>query len=561
MRIRRHPSYYLIDLIIVGISYKVDKVESLDDELVEQLGVSADFVRVPAHVDLSLAHGTPISTHDISNSTMAGGGQLRRFRTLPSIGPGIATSNTGAAKKEAEDSWFARPFHWLGKYHSLWPVIESEIFNYLLQFVPSFSFGGPSASLACMNMDTWLSGHGPVKLIKWHPTRQLVAVVHQQDAIYFYDAHMSQWLPFYIYDVTRMQKIRCLEWAPRVSNMLAIGCETGVCLWKLNALTGLGTHQHHHQHVGKKSFLSLGGTTNQLIHLTHEDCRNVSSVAFSPTADHLYTASLENGHVGVWSTDSEEFQLISLNKNLATTEMKVSPDGLYIALSQYPPSSTTSHEHTRGKLRILETFSWTDTTISYPQSRIRNLNWTPDSRALLFTLENRSEIHSVILTKAFPSLAHEFDRAHRIEERTYPMESIEDGTVEELVCGGTIDQMILSPSGTRLIVSFTKSQKQHLTGKNYLLVMNVSPLGLGSSHGGGIQLSIINKETFLDIGFIHGPIPHPQKDSSATDGHHNDDYLGTMDFSRAFDGGDMACFAWESGRVTFFPFFHATMQH
>lgn len=79
----------------------------------------------------------------------------------------------------------------------------------------------------------------------------------------------------------------------------------------------------------------------------------------------------------------------------------------------------------QGRLRIIETLGWTDTTIDYPVAA-RNLCWLADSRAFLFTLggagsadEDARCIHAVRLTKPYPSLAHGFERPEPVPEKTF----------------------------------------------------------------------------------------------------------------------------------------------
>jgi hypothetical protein len=48
---------------------------------------------------------------------------------------------------------------------------------------------------------------------------------------------VQAWEHASIRDKELMQDVRCMEWAPLSAATLAVGCRTGVCLWRINDLS------------------------------------------------------------------------------------------------------------------------------------------------------------------------------------------------------------------------------------------------------------------------------------------------------------------------------------
>lgn len=521
--------------------------------------------------------------------------KLRRFRVLPSISTPTKLYNQGCDQsadrnndtmREAELEKTIRNLRRVPGYTILIRVLkrsdlralESSIATFLLQNPLLSSVFDISQSSQSPSSNRGIMDDFPIKCMSWHPESLLLALAHRQDVIFLFDMVSSRWMNFNLAD-ERQRGIQCMQWAPKLDNVLVVGCKDGFCLWLVNSLhsrmnaipekysqSNAGLKQKDaalDNNYYKSSNPSSSGldelsqmpqrgkqpSSNLMKFYAHESLKNISGLCISPTSSFIVFSSSDTSNIYLWHMDRQVWQeiIISPTKSFGTQDIKISNDGMYIVLAQERTSTSggicsgipSFLRKTRGQIVIVETFNWNELSIEFP-AEVRNLNWLPDSRALLFNLSGEKTIRTLYLTKPFPDLSYKFDKTEVLETQEFAYGQ---------TCSGAIDKMVLSPSGTRLIISFHKNGgSTQIPGSNYLLVMNVRPFGIAA----GVGLAPINNQIFLEIGFIHGPLPVKSS---------NDEFgvafANLISFSQFYDRGDLAAISWENGRISFFPIFHS----
>jgi hypothetical protein len=365
-----------------------------------------------------------------------------------------------------------------------------------------------------------LNVEGPIVAIKWHQKRNVFAVAHRQNAVYVYDYEGKTWLRSYLHE-KNLVGITCLDWNPTSDDELVVGCATGVYLGHVS-LPAIRKHQDH-GNVKDKSHLSALKDL-KTVKLDCPSLQNVSCIQWSPDGRFIVSGSHDNGNVYIFSIVDGGPGILLKRRAKYTQEIHFSPDGLYIALCQGP------------KLRIIETSTWKDRFVEY-DTDVKNFNWFPDNSGGLFTLKDKCEIHSLQLVKVFPSVQYDVHCVHILQPEIFEREN------ETLRINGKIRNMVLSPSGGRLLVSF--EQDEFMNGSEHISVFQTqfnSRLGLSS-------------DIFLNLGYIHGPLPMTMEEwESTTSMPPQAEFLQFQNESSV--EGELALISWSNGRMQFFPFFY-----
>ena len=504
--------------------------------------VPLQYIRLPDEVDWSAASGTPIArrlmrqdllqspAQKFQNRQMVGNKQRakegRRLRELPK-----AAGTRLFQVRSNEDNLYDRYVEYaVLKVPSLAPVLDrlklyhDEMVEHLSHWndvrlqvtgkVLHWLRGSDRAKEDSDKVYADISGTGTIKVLAWQKGGHLLAICHRKDVVYVYDYVLHEWSSYSLGHSQLQTSVRCLAWQPNSSSQLiAVGCAKVVLLWRVRG--------HRHQHGQGKFFEE---PVHQLI---VDGFTDISAMDWSPCGKYLVVGSGSSGDVLVWNVDDLEWTRLWFNM-ASTQQIRFSPDGLYVVITQRLYKGS-------GRLRILETCKWSETYINY-DTPCRNLEWMPDSKCFLFTLHNKSEIHSIRLTHGFPSRNYAFNNTEKTELKSF---DVETGVIE---CGGIIDKMSLSPSGTRLIISFAG---EHV-GAEYLMCLSVKIFG---------PYAAVNRDSFMEIGYIHGPIPLQEE---ADDGTRNQAIRAThVSFAQQYDKGALAAIAWNNGRISLFPFFFA----
>jgi len=188
-------------------------------------------------------------------------------------------------------------------------------------------------------------------LLAWHPARPLVALVVAEGgdphpfAVSFYsinagsDGRGGAWLDLKLrHDFMRAPT--CVAWAP-LAEVLAVGCQHGVCLWRL-----------------------LPDGTAWMTFLQHPRQLPVSGLTWSPTGRHVATMSPGEASLLVWDTALRTSTTIRAPRPLT--------------LLSWSPSSLHLFAALEGDMfSVWETSRWTAETFSF-RGDARAVAWGPD---------------------------------------------------------------------------------------------------------------------------------------------------------------------------------------
>ncbi|CAG8605422.1 15469_t:CDS:10, partial [Cetraspora pellucida] len=235
-----------------------------------------------------------------------------------------------------------------------------------------------------------IKNHYPSKIFAWHPYISLFAIAHNVDVIFLYDLRVEAWFPE-VLETTLQKDITCMAWKPIGGNILAVGCQRGICLWEL--------------------------TFNQKKNSGESSSFN----AWMRSAD---------GSIILWNT--------SFGNGVAlTTRHKV------VFLSWSPVGEFLFSSFLDGRIEVYETQRWTSKTIntsSQISSRrpVQTACWTADGRALFLSFCEDQCIRCLSIS---PNLDDEW----------FPKE---DMSHIPNCAGRTIEQLSIDPTGERLAVCF-----------------------------------------------------------------------------------------------------------
>ncbi|KAJ3122582.1 hypothetical protein HK100_011917, partial [Physocladia obscura] len=269
---------------------------------------------------------------------------------------------------------------------------------------------------------------GAIKAHAWHPHKPLLAVLHRQDVVIVYNfatksfvgKHQGMLLSSLMEDAT------CLEWMPKSGNTLAVGCKSGVCIWKIfldqpsdmihfpyaasfspdASVMASSTHlvrpvvnidmilatpsprnlppppsQPPQQSNGAAA--APMGQPFLIYHVKHPKLERVTAIAFSPDARFLYAGCAVNPGIAVIDLAvGEVVAFLSKLTGNGTVRLSCSKDGRYLAQVC--------------SLKFLRIWS-TDTMnsvdlLAAAGPGFRDACWMPDSRTLILALDGESEV-------------------------------------------------------------------------------------------------------------------------------------------------------------------------
>ncbi|KAJ3357114.1 hypothetical protein HDU83_008621 [Entophlyctis luteolus] len=261
-----------------------------------------------------------------------------------------------------------------------------------------------------------------IKAFAWHPLKPVVAVLHRQDAVYVYDLRKgfvgkNQGILLN----ANMDGASCLQWMPLSGNTLAVGCSTGVCVWKLfldqpadatrfpyaatfqpdAAIMASSTHlvrttsnapessnppetpapQKHlsqPQYPRQNQQISVFGQSFMIHHIRHPQLENVSSVCYSPDSSLLFVGCTTTPSVFV--VDNSIGEVVAVCRKIVgkgTKSLSVSKDGKYLV------------QICRSKfLRLWNTATMESVDLETTGPNFRDACFMPDSKTLLIAVDS-----------------------------------------------------------------------------------------------------------------------------------------------------------------------------
>jgi hypothetical protein len=339
----------------------------------------------------------------------------------------------------------------------------------------------------------------PIKAFAWHRYKQIFAVARADDTINIYDLTTQQWSPICLKH-EQQKGITSIEWQPLAGAVLAVGCGSGVLVWRVPLPSGRDSS-------GVSSFYALATEkhTATAALLQHSGHGPVTSIAWSPDGQFLASASPYNSSVIIWD------RVLGVGTSLARWNgpgihlVKWSPNGHYLF------AATTS-----SLFLIFETKTWSVQKWNFSKP-CQAAAWSADARFLLVSEAGESTIHAIRFGKEPPHIDAEYVRCEAVGpyQVTYPLAG--DRRV-----GGPIKSLEWDRTGERLAVTFSGDQE-------------------GAEV---IALFATSLQPFLQLtprGFIRGP-----KDGKKPD---------IVAFANRFPRGALLTTCWRNGKISFCPLY------
>jgi WD40 repeat protein len=261
-----------------------------------------------------------------------------------------------------------------------------------------------------------------VRTIAWHPYRNRLAVVRADNAIFIYDVRSARWLETCLSHEFQ-SGVTCIEWQPMAGCRLAVGCESGICLWQIfDDETRPGR--------AWMRFLSYRGHTN------------ISSLSWCPRGDLLASASPASSSVLVWEVLTGNGRPLEACRGHGVNIVKWSHNSYYLFVGTF--SST---------MYVWETKTWTCESWELPESSYRSgvenqgdcsgtvasgmcqgAAWSPDGRLLAVAETGSSVVWTLALHHVPPRIDGHFEKKSKqlnVKDHPYCLPG-EDIVVREL---------------------------------------------------------------------------------------------------------------------------------
>ncbi|CAJ0765348.1 10336_t:CDS:10 [Entrophospora sp. SA101] len=282
-------------------------------------------------------------------------------------------------------------------------------------------------------------------IFAWHPRCSLFAIAHKADAIYLYDLRVEAWFPE-VLETELQREITCMAWKPFGSNLLAVGCRRGICLWELSL----------NQNINSGDTSTLSAWMHYLHYPGHE---NIVTLAWHPNEKYpkLYqtiksTGSLD-GSIILWNTTLEIGTPIINNCNVNL-------------LVWSPLGNILFATYLGGLIEVWETQRWTSKKFTVPFNKndsIKSACWTKDGHAVFLILENDYCVRSVTIS---PNLDFEW----LVETNIADIPSCsEDSVIDSLAIDPTGERLVANIDNNKYIIVFKANRPTLVTRINKLL--------------------------------------------------------------------------------------------
>ena len=268
-----------------------------------------------------------------------------------------------------------------------------------------------------------------IRCSSWHPLRHRLAIGTSDGYVYVhlpqlddeedgYDDDVSGWLPFKLRHQFQ-REIHCMEWQPLSGTGLAVGCETGICFWRLTE-------------NGSATDLTASASTSA-VHGGHAWCEvlvaegmghvPVNGLSWSPDGRKLASCSVSSDHVMIWDVALGTFTPILCVRNIGTTNVSWAPSGHYLF------ASTLSKV-----VRVWETKEWTGERWTIPTGPCQDACWNPTGTLLLAAVAGSSELWTFAFHHKPPEIHGvladlRLDVGHIFGEHVEEDDDDDDGTV------------------------------------------------------------------------------------------------------------------------------------
>ncbi|KAF9380406.1 hypothetical protein CPB97_008369 [Podila verticillata] len=413
--------------------------------------------------------------------------------------------------------------------------------------------------------------HLLIRTIAFHPLHPVLAIALWDNSVWIYDLSHKAWHASPLAHKTYQSRVMTLQWKPMSGTILTVGCEAGVSVWHVyrgkyiqDPFSGQDNAPALSQE--KSSTSPNFGKDPIWDGVSRFGCLGVDQMAWDPRGELLAVSSSARSST-VYIRDGATNQIAELTGTLPhVSRSKTSPVKVSIltnkvcVLAWSPSGEHLVVGYQSGLMRVFSTATWEAVDISDLGGAVQSACWTPDGYNLIYTLvddhviralhfEKRGgELNWIKLNYVTMSLQEKDIRRYQNEGESPAKAELRRRLggveLEDLRAFGPVEQVILDPNGERLVVRFRNT--------DLLGVVLVRPTGT----------PLRDLDIFMPLGFIRGPASRQTHQGQSLGGEvaFRDPKVVAMSFASRFESGSLLSLAWESGAITFTPFYYLSQQ-
>ncbi|ORE10904.1 WD40 repeat-like protein [Rhizopus microsporus var. microsporus] len=354
--------------------------------------------------------------------------------------------------------------------------------------------------------DIQISSDGIFKSISWHPHQEILAVADRADRIYLYTKQETTW-KCQVLEHVLMKDIRCIEWKPKATGTLAVGCKAGVCVWNISI---------HLNYISNTGIWYHPAASMQHLEYPEQEC--VTAIAWDPSPGSHLLAIASSASSALIIHDMLLNRTVALKRyGKGNTIVRWSNDGKWLFVGG-----------TAGVSRIWSSATWASKQLKNPPGLwVQAACWLPDNMTLLYSMKSKNDIHALCLSG--PTFKQD---VWDIKMITVHSAAISDSASHT---GNTIQDIAIDRRyGQRIAVFFENSPIINLYN------VQLSPL------------NIRERKAFHQIGYIRGAqVEYGNKGSIHVSALKNETKPLHISFSSFYKQGAVLAIAWDNGVITF----------
>ncbi|XP_031625036.1 aladin [Contarinia nasturtii] len=277
-----------------------------------------------------------------------------------------------------------------------WPYRNNENVNNLSEFVQTRDWQ-----------------NSPIRCIRWHPNYFKLAVASVDDNIKIYS---SDTVTITTLKHGYQKCITSLAWRPLCAGELAVGCNNGIIIWKLD---------------------TPGRHTSQYLHLTSINHHPISSLEWNRNGSLLVSVSLSDPNAIIWDVDT--------NRNIPLKRI-----GMPCAIAKWSPDNQRLFTSTAGSVfRVWQTSKWTPERWTIPTgAAIQSAVWSPCSNHLLFITTTDTILYSLCF------LEEQIYRVAAAAKQSFPIADFKPVQFGQRTIGGLPKSIVWDQTGRFVAVMF-----------------------------------------------------------------------------------------------------------
>eukprot|EP00118_Oscarella_pearsei_P008361 m.42625 g.42625 ORF g.42625 m.42625 type:complete len:428 (+) comp33373_c0_seq4:228-1511(+) len=257
------------------------------------------------------------------------------------------------------------------------------------------------------------------RAMSWHPHLMKIAVAAKNDIVRVFSVGSDN------SDLLKHQlqkSISCLAWRPQCGNELAVGCLSGILLWKLDP--NITRHS-----LNAVRFLSVPGHAP------------IVSFTWSPFGKYLASSSSSDNAIQVWE----------ISREMATPVSRLG-GGRGVPFISWSPHGTHLFSATSSTLfRVWETRKWTCERWSSMSNQCKCACWSSDGRTLVFAVHEDASLYCLQLVSSGGNMvatgSSSCVKCVDLSPHTFGPGNI--------VVGGAVQSLAWDPTSQRLAVILT----------------------------------------------------------------------------------------------------------